>query len=84
MKDKVLHAGAGLLVGLLSGAAAGAPPAGFVVALLVGVSKEYYDYLTNKRLEAQGLAPRHTVDLLDAAATAAGGLGAALLLSMVL
>jgi len=47
---------------------------GVVAAAAFGVAKEGFDYVMNKRSAAAGGPPVHTVDGMDALATAAGGL----------
>jgi hypothetical protein len=70
--DKLMHFVAGAMVafpfwffgyGLL----------GMLAAAAVGVGKEVYDTLSNLRNEALGLKQAHTVEWLDAVATAVGG-----------
>lgn len=79
--DKANHVIAGALAALAAVALSNLlrvpywPP---IIALVAGVAagagKELYDYLDNRASVARGDAPAHGVELLDAVATAAGGL----------
>lgn len=81
--DKVQHFLFGALFAVLAAsivfAAGKASPlflllACVLFALLVGLVKEWYDYLDNKAAIRVNKEPPHTVDWKDAAATALGGL----------
>lgn len=68
------HLIAGALVAGISLVICPSPGTGTIWALAVGAAKEYYDYLSNMVLEAQGMKPTHEVDINDLLATVAGGL----------
>lgn len=63
---------------------ASAPGVGFVAAVLAGLLKEAHDWLVNTYLRLRQRPPRHTVDPLDALATALGGLLTVLPITMVM
>ncbi len=63
--DKKGHITLGLLLGLAFGAHA---LLAAIIVLIVAIGKEVYDYVSTKYFEAS-----HQVEVLDAAATAAGG-----------
>lgn len=62
-QDKVYHFIGGALLCIATGLVTGQPAAGIVAAIVVGIAKEVYDKVSR----------RGTPELLDAAATAAGG-----------
>jgi hypothetical protein len=78
--DKANHVVWGFAVALAAAwlaAKAGYPlnagPIGAMAALVVGAIKELADYLANQEAAAAGQPAPHTVDPVDAMATAAGG-----------
>jgi hypothetical protein len=80
-QDKANHFFFGALAGLAAAAlacAAGRPqlagPAALAFASLIGIVKEGADSWSNRQAAKQGLPPPHSVELLDAVSTAAGGL----------
>jgi hypothetical protein len=80
INDKVLHAGGGFLTSLVVGAVSKSAITGLAASLGIGIGKEIIDWFVNQRLLSKGLPPAHDVDLLDIAATVAGGALAAILL----
>lgn len=79
-QDKANHACYGAVIFLVSAFAARQAGlhefalVGLGVAGAVGALKELADYVLNRRAIAAGLPPPHGVELLDCAATTAGGL----------
>lgn len=73
-KDKVLHLLAGLVVSCGGMFFAFPGPFGLGLAILAGIGKEVFDWNANRLARKRGLPRPHTVDFLDALATAAGGL----------
>ncbi len=64
-RDKLLHAGAGLVIAACVLKLTGDPALAFIVALFVGIAKEVVDFLRGAG---------HVADPLDVAATALPGL----------
>lgn len=80
-EDKQKHLIAGFLIALVALAFFGISVAWIAVAT-AAIGKELYDLYLNQQAEKAGILPVHTVDLLDAIATIAGG--AAILLPIML
>lgn len=66
-KDKIQHFLAGFIISAIIGLFNSI--FGLILAILAGISKEIYDYISNKYYSG-----KHTVDLYDCLATVLGGL----------
>lgn len=84
-RDKIMHAGVGLLCSLFGAACAllahwfglaplaALPLAALLPGIVAGATKEYCDWQDNRVLSNLGQPPLHTVEAADFAATAAPG-----------
>ena len=66
-KDKIQHFLAGFIISAIIGLFNSL--LGLILAILAGVGKEVYDYISNRYYQC-----KHTVDLYDCLATVLGGL----------
>ena len=78
-RDKLMHAGAGAIVGIVSqvvawSAVAPIPGVGTIVAYATGLAKERWDEKQNEKALAKGEAPPRSVEVADVNSTAGGGL----------
>ena len=76
--DKIQHLAGGVFFGLVGCVAAllfgGAAWWGVALATLAGIAKEVLDYVKNNQAAARGETLPHSVSIMDAVYTAAGGL----------
>lgn len=72
--DKLAHFFAGAIIAAPFWLFAAQPLHGLIAATLAGFGKELVDHFNNRKAEENGKPAPNSVELLDAVATAAGGL----------
>lgn len=78
-KDKWIHFAAGAVVALATVLATHDSTVAFLTSVAAACGKELYDFISNKIAEHRGQEPAHSVEILDFAATVAGGAAACMI-----